>query len=143
MVLGPALDASSGFCWIGNIFGFQSTRFQTYLKGHGSVEFELECFSILPMYRQCIYAVNGYLLSLLLLVLQQLFCACVYVVDVFMKQIREKITLYFITDRKSYIRYMTTEGTEFISREEDNCLISTFKSIETLNISANISKKIT
>lgn len=38
----------------GSVFGFDVPRFQTYLDGHGSVEFELQCHAIMPMYRQCV-----------------------------------------------------------------------------------------
>lgn len=50
-----ALDATDGFCWRGNVLGFENVKFQTYLSGHGSVEFEFQCFSILPMYKQCLF----------------------------------------------------------------------------------------
>jgi len=81
------LDASDGFCWVGNFFMFDSLNFQTYLKGHGSVEFEFECFSMLPMYKQCLIHgewVLGIMIACLLVITIMCACMCcrrVYEVD--------------------------------------------------------------
>lgn len=81
------LDASDGFCWSGNFFTFDSVNFQTYLKGHGSVEFEFECFSMLPMYKQCLIHGEWVLAILIVSILViAIMCACmccrrVYEVD--------------------------------------------------------------
>ncbi|XP_066914043.1 beta-secretase-like [Clytia hemisphaerica] len=81
------LDAGDGYCWTGNFFTFDSINFQTYLKGHGSVEFEFECFSMLPMYKQCL--IHGewlFAIFIVIVIVLTIMCACmccrkVYEVD--------------------------------------------------------------
>ena len=91
-----SLDASSGYCWVGNMFGFHSTKFQTYLKGHGSVEFELECFSILPMYKQCL--LRGEWLFAIIVVLgfaATILCVCICCRRVYEADTRENYPIYY------------------------------------------------
>lgn len=81
------LDTTNGFCWLGNFLTFEQTRFQTYLKGHGSVEFEFECYSMLPMYKQCyLHGEWLFVIVVVALIAALILCACtccrrVYEVD--------------------------------------------------------------
>ena len=71
------LDVENGFCWRGNFFGFEQVKFQTYLDGHGSVEFEFQCFSVLPMFKQC--TLRGEWLFAIVIVVSfaaTMLCAC-------------------------------------------------------------------
>lgn len=38
---------------LGGIFMLDDAKVQTFLKGHGSAEFQAYCEAILPMYKQC------------------------------------------------------------------------------------------
>ncbi|XP_031556504.1 beta-secretase 2-like [Actinia tenebrosa] len=51
------LSTTKGFCWQGGLFMLDDAKVQTFLKGHGSAEFQAYCDSLLPMYKQC--AVDG------------------------------------------------------------------------------------
>ncbi|EDO37418.1 predicted protein [Nematostella vectensis] len=47
------LSTKIGFCWQGGLFMLNDDKVETFLKGHGSAEFQAECDSTLPMYKQC------------------------------------------------------------------------------------------
>lgn len=103
-----ALDGSQGYCWIGGVFSFDVPRFQTYLQGHGSVEFELQCFSIMPMYRQCILR-GEWLFAIIVLVLfgSSIFCMCLCCRRVYEADTREPYPLYYDGQRELYPLYDT------------------------------------
>jgi len=101
-----ALDASAGFCWIGGVFGFEVPRFQTYLPGHGSVEFELQCYSILPMYRQCILR-GEWLFAIIVVVVfaSTILCMCICCRRVYEADTREPYPLFYDGQKEQYPIY--------------------------------------
>lgn len=100
------LDASTGFCWLGNAFSFESTKFQTYLQGHGSVEFELECFSILPMYKQC-YIRGEWLFAILVVACFAvvILCVCSCCRRVYEADTRENYPIHYNGQREMFPIY--------------------------------------
>ncbi|XP_065648136.1 beta-secretase 2 [Hydra vulgaris] len=95
------LDGSLGFCWLGNLYTLESTRYQTYLDGHGSVEFELECFSMLPMYKQCV--LRGEWLFAIVIVgvfTSSILCLCLCCRKVYEVDAREQHPIYNNANQK-------------------------------------------
>eukprot|EP00795_Rhopilema_esculentum_P014452 gene14452-5514_t len=100
------LDGSKGYCWIGSVFAFEVPKFQTYLDGHGSVEFELQCHAIMPMYRQCIIG-GEWLFAIIILLLfgSAIFCMCLCCRRVYEADTREPYPLFYDGQRELYPVY--------------------------------------
>lgn len=111
------LDASNGYCWLGYLFGFQSTKFQTYLKGHGNVEFELECYSILPMYKQC-FLRGEWLFAIIVVIVfaAAILCVCICCRRVYEADTREQYPMQYSGYKEMYPVYDRKRDTPFAAR---------------------------
>jgi len=100
------LEGSQGYCWIGSVFGFDFPKFQTYLDGHGSVEFELQCHAIMPMYRQCVIR-GEWLFAIIILLLfgSSIFCMCLCCRRVYEADTRETYPLFYDGQRELFPVY--------------------------------------
>ena len=73
------LDTDGGFCWHGGLFWFSQTRLQVFFRKYGTVELEVECYSIVPMYGQCTLRGEWLFASIVTALLAFSFlCSCVF-----------------------------------------------------------------